>query len=189
MEANIEKYLNVEEEFFDIDKENRTCNMKLEFDSPDDIFDKNSITKTPMFSDDFSEWLQVAFEYTPRKYNLNLDVTFADMKGYGDSELKGIFMKNIALDFRRIERKSFSKNLVAFSLIGLGLIFFVAMLLISNLWENGGIAKDIFVYISDIATTVTFWEALTILVVENKERRSAMINIAKRFKSIEFHVK
>ena len=41
----------------------------------------------------------------------------------------------------------------------------------------------------DIGTTVTFWEALTILIVENKEKSDITMNLIKRYGNINFHQK
>ena len=163
--------------------------MKLEFESPIEIFDKNSITKTPVFNDELTEWMQAAFEYAPRGYKINLDVAFNDMGEYTSEDLKSFFLKNTALEFKRSQRKMNLKNKIAFVLIGLGLVLLIALLLVTALWKDGGTAKEIFTYVFDIATTVTFWEALTILVVENTERRNYMGSLLKKFKNIEFHKK
>lgn len=189
MNKKINDFINLEEEFFDLDKENKVANMKLEFNSPDEIFDKNSITKTPVFNDEFTEWMQAAFEYTPKGYKIALDVAFNDMGKYTSEDLKDFFLKNTALEFKRSQRKMSLKNKIAFILIGLGLILLVSLLLVTALWKDGGTPKEIFTYVFDIATTVTFWEALTILVVENTERRNYMKSLLKKFKSINFHKK
>ena len=88
--------------------------------------------------------------------------------------------------FKRIERKVKAKNQVAYILIGFGVLFLLSMILIESLWKDGGITKTIFSYIFDIVTTVTFWEAMTILVVESIERRRTMYSIAKRFYKVTF---
>ena len=44
------------------------------------------------------------------------------------------------------------------------------MMMITNLWEDGGVWKNIICYIMDITTIVTFFEAMNILIVENKEK-------------------
>ena len=162
--------------------------MHLGFDKPSDIFDLNSKTKLPVLSDDFMEWIASAFDYAPKKYNIDLDVTFTDMEGFDNDTLQAVFKKNMMLEFKKNESKARTKNNIAFSLIGIGVMFFITMILINNLWINGGFIKDIFKYVADIATTVTFWEAMTILVVENKERRSYMKNLIERFSSIRFSV-
>ena len=189
MKDKIRNLINIENDFFDLDNENKIANMKLEFETPDEIFDKNSITKIPIFSDDFSDWLKVAFEYTPKNYKINLDISFNDFKEYTEDDFKDIFIKNTLLEFNRSRRKNKLKNRIAYCLIFLGILFFVIMLLLSNLWKNGGLVKDIFSYMFDIATTVMFWEAATILIVENAERRNYAKSLIKKFGSIDFHKK
>lgn len=178
-----------EENFFDLDKDNKIALMKLEFDNPNDIFDKNAITKTPILNDDFIEWLKCSFEYTPEKYKIDLDISFNDMGGYSEHELKDIFYKNVLLKGKETFNETRRKNKVAIGLILLGIIFFIIMLLINNLWVNGGLFKEILSYIMDIGTTVTFWEALTILIVENKEKSDITLNLIKRYGNINFHQK
>ena len=74
MNQKIKEYINIEEDFFNLDKENRLAHMKLEFVTPRDLFDTNSITKTPVFNDEFTEWLKASFEYAPKKYKIDLDI-------------------------------------------------------------------------------------------------------------------
>lgn len=189
MNKNVKEFINIEEEFFELDKENKITHINLEFNKPSDIFDINSITKVPILSDDFIELIQSSFELAPRKYKIHLTISFDDLEGYDNDSLQDIFNRNMMLEFKRNEVKANTKNKIAISLICIGLLFFIAMLLISNLWHDGGVLKEIFTYIADIATTVTFWEAMTILVVENKERRTYMKNLYTRFDSIEFKKK
>ena len=182
----IRESANIEESFFDIDTVNNTAKIVLEFERPEDIFDTNYISKTPVLSDDFSEWIRSAFRLVSSKYKIDLTVRFDDMENYTEDELREIFRKNIDLEFKSNFIANRSKNRIAFSLIGIGVAFFMAMLLINNLWDSASVWKDVFVYISDIATTVTFWEAMTILVVEQKEKRAYLKDLGTRFSSIRF---
>ncbi|MBQ9482277.1 MAG: hypothetical protein IJU84_08945 [Clostridia bacterium] len=184
----IKEYEFIEEEFFDIDKERRTARVKLAFDKPSSIFDVNYSAKMPVFSDDFSNRITYAFRMIPAKYKVELDVTFADAEGYTDEMLRKFFKKNLMLDFKTQISDENRRGRVAFGLIGVGVIMFAAMILMNRLWITDSVIKDIFVYVSDIATTVTFWEAMTILVVERKEKRSARTSLAARFASINFHL-
>lgn len=111
------------------------------------------------------------------------------MGGYGEQELKDIFYKNVLLEGKRTVNKAKRKNKIALSLILLGILFFIAMLLFNKLWINGGIIKEILTYIMDTGTTVTFWEALTIMIVENKEKSDITMDLIKRFNNIKFHKK
>ena len=163
--------------------------MKLEFNKPSDIFDFNAITKKPTFTDDFFEWIKCSFEYAPRKYRIDLDISFDDLEGYDEETLNSLFYSNILLEAKRSYKTTLKKNRIAISLIILGVIFFISMLLITNLWTSENVIKSIISYIMDIGATVTIWEALTILIVENKEKRDLNIDLLRRFDSIRFHKK
>jgi hypothetical protein len=53
-------------------------------------------------------------------------------------------------------------------------------------WPDGGLMHDIFFYISDITATVTIWDALGILLLENRDTRLHLLNLSSRFSSIRF---
>lgn len=186
MKENINELLNIEKEFYDFDEEKKEINFKLEFSEPEEIFDKNSITKVPVLSDEFFSWIQSSLEYTPNDYKLNIDIKFDDMKGYNEQQLKEIFNKNLQLEFKKNHRQKKSKDLIAYSLIAIGIVSLISMLLITWLWTQESLFRKIVTYVLDIATTVVIWEAMTMLLVENKERRSYLKNILIRFGSISF---
>ena len=186
MKENINELLNIEKEFYDFDEEKKEINFKLEFSEPEEIFDKNSITKVPVLSDEFFSWIQNSLEYTPNDYKLNIDIKFDDMKGYNEQQLKEIFNKNLALEFKKNHRQKKSKDLIAYSLIAIGIVSLISMLLITWLWTQESLFREIVTYVLDIATTVVIWEAMTMLLVENKERRSYLKNILIRFGNISF---
>lgn len=182
----IKEYANIEEDFFDTDISSRTASIKLKFSRPSEIFDLNCISKTPMFSDDFISRLNSAFELVPKKYRVNIEVLFEDFEGYGEEELKKVFEKNIMLEYKRKRSAEKSRAGIAYGLIALGVVLFAAMILTNKLWVSDSIFKEVFSYASDIATTVVFWEAMTILVVERKENMHFAKSLAERFGKIEF---
>lgn len=93
MKNRINNIINVESEFYELDHEKRRVLMKLEYNKVSDLFDKNILTKTPMLNDEFSDWVKCSFEYAPRKYKIDLDISFNDMEGYSSEEMKDIFFK------------------------------------------------------------------------------------------------
>ena len=183
------KKFDVEREFFDIDDENKRTNFNLEFSSPEDIFDPNLKSGVPALSDDFVEWLKEALEYSPKKYKIDLNVTFDDLGEYTEEELKFIFQKNMMLEYKKMKRNEFSKNRLAYSLIGVGIVLLISTFTILSMWKNIGLIYEIFSYILDIATTVVFWEALTILLVEGRERKFYLKQIITRFDKVVFKKK
>ena len=185
MKKKWEEFRNVESEFFDIDEERKIAILRFHFASPEDLMDVNSVTKIPVLNDEFSDWIQYALAYTPRRVKIDIDVSFSSMDGYTEEGLFEIFRKNVGLEAKKIYRENRAKKLLAYGLIGIGLLFFLLMLLLTHVFETG-LTGEIIGYVSDIATTVAFWEALTILLVENRERKNAAIDVMKRFHSISF---
>lgn len=177
---------NIESEFFELDQGQKRAKMELEFSSPNDIFDTNAKTKLPLLSDDFIDWVKTSFDYTPKGYKIDLLISFDDMGGYSEEGLQDIFKKNLLLESKRVGRDISSKNKIAVWLIVLGIIFLVTMILISALWKEENLVKTIFTYVADIAATVTIWEALTLLIVQNNERSGYLANLLKKYSSIRF---
>ena len=176
----------IDEQFFGIDKERDVAKFELLFDSPQDIFDENTITRKPVLNDDFMDLISSAFTLISSKYKIDLTVKFRDMGEYSEEELSGIFLDNIELQFRSKLAEHRQENRIGRGLIGIGVGCLLLMLLIENLWEGDSLWKDVFVYVSDIATTVTIWEAMTIFLVERREKRSYLIKLASRFSTIRF---
>ena len=186
MKEKIKELINLEEEFFDLDKENKIAIMKLEFAAPEEIFDKNSITKIPVFNDDFIEWLQSAFDYAPKGYKIDLEIAFDDLGEYTQEQLKEIFIKNTGLEFKKSQRQHEYKSKIALGLFAAGILFLIAMILLTALWQEERVLKEIIIAVIEIASWVTIWEALDIFIVENSERRNYMMSLKKRFKNINF---
>ena len=78
----------------------------------------------------------------------------------------------MVLESKKAVKKISLKNKIAISLIIIGVTLLVGMILLLSLWKDGGTVKEVVSYVLDIATTVTIWEAMNILIVENKERRT-----------------
>ena len=186
MRDSIIKINLIEDSFFELDHVNKKVLMRLKYDSPNDIFNANVVTKIPTLNEEFFEWIKSSFGNAPRDYKIDLVISFNDMKGYTSEDLKEIFIKNTILEAVKSLKVTKAKSKIAFSLIFIGILFFISMMLINSFWTDENIIKDIVKYIMDIATTVTIWEALTILIIENKEKRDLTRNLYKRFDSIVF---
>ena len=180
------EYTRIEADFFEVDAARRVARIPLHFTSPAEVFDGNCPSKTPLLNDDFTEWMQAAFELIPARYRVELDISFDDRQGWSDADLRDCFEKNLLLTFKVAYGKTRAKNHLAYGLLGIGAVLFTAMLLINRFWETDSFFKEVFSYVSDIAATVTFWEAMTILLVENHENRRAARAVAKRFSGIRF---
>lgn len=189
MEEKVEEFLSIEDEFFNLDHKNKIAHMELEFKTPKEIFDFNAVTKIPLINDDFIEWIKYVLDMAPRKYSIDISVSFCNMDGYSSEYLKKVFVKNSVLEFKRMEKNVSKKNHIAIWLIILGVLLLISTIFLTGFWKEEGVVKQVVTYILDIATTVTIWEGLTILVVDSTERRSQMKSILSRVKSISFKEK
>lgn len=185
-QKTFESFEKIEEDFFEIDRKQQSAGIRLTFDKVSDIFDINYMTKMPVLSDDFMEWIASAFNIIPSRYKIELSVSFKDYEGYTEKQLNEIFWKNILLDARSKWENQKKRNSIAYGLIAVGIVFFIGMILTELRWDTESVMKTIVSYISDIATTVAFWEAMTILIVERKEQRSYLKAVRKRFIGVSF---
>ncbi len=181
------QFENVEEEFYEIDKENKIAHVNLKYHTPNEIFDEHIESKTPLFTYEFSDWLSSTFSCVPNKYKIEFDVSFDSMEGYTDEKLNDIFNKNIYLFEKSDGRRAHFRNRIAVSLFIMGIISFILMLMTKKFWVTQDFWHEAFFYILDIMTTVLFWEAAGILIVENRERTSRQVNYLNRFHAIHFH--
>lgn len=182
----VEKYNHIEEEFFTLDKENNIANISLEFNNPSEIFDLNYVTKTPILNDELTEWIYSIFELVPNRYKINLNICFDSLEGYKEEELLDIFEKNILLEYKKLINSQHRQRRIALSFLGSGILVLIITLLLTFLWEDGGVLKEVIAYILDVIVYVVMWEAVTILVVDSGERNFKIKNAIKRFNKITF---
>ena len=182
----VEKYNHIEEEFFILDKENNIANISLEFNNPSEIFDLNYVTKTPILNDELTEWIYSIFELVPNRYKINLNICFDSLEGYKEEELLDIFKKNILLEYKKLINSQHRQRRIALSFLGSGILVLIITLLLTFLWKDGGVLKEVISYILDVIVYVVMWEAVTILVVDSRERNFKIKNAIKRFNKITF---
>lgn len=179
----------IEEQFFELDHENRVAQIRLEYEKPAAIFDCSTVSKIPKMSEVFIDWVIRCFELIPKKYKLDVDVVFADLDGYTEEELSEICAKNILLEIKIRKRRTERENRLALSLCAIGLLFILASIYIGNVWTDGGTAQEIVMFFLDIFATVPFWAAVEIYVVDSSEKRETVRNLLLRFHAITFRKK
>ena len=179
----------IEEQFFDLDHENRIAHIRLEYDKPAAIFDCSTVSKTPKMSDAFIDWVIRCFDLVPKKYKLDVDIVFDDLDGYTEEELSEICAKNIFLEIKIRKRRSNRENRLALSLCAVGLLFILASIYIGSVWTDGGTAQEVVMFVLDIFATVPFWAAVEIYVVDSSEKRETVKNLLRRFHAVTFRRK
>ena len=122
-----------------------------------------------------------------KNLKLRADGPIASKFIYTEEALRDIFRKNLLLSGNSHFQAVRSRYHIAYGLIAAGILSFITMMLLGRVWEIDSFWHDIFFYFLNIATTVLFWEAAGILLVETREHRSIFRGYRERFSSISFH--
>ena len=177
-----------EDSFFDIDKESNTAEVLLRYDRPGDIFDQRYETKTPLMSQEFTDSIRDMLEMIPEKYKIDLTIRFSDPDGCDEQTLTEILRQNLRLEVCKASRKIHRKDIIASVLILIGAAFFAVMMLVHNVWGRDTFLNDLLFYIADLATTVTIYEALSILLLQQGEYRLDLNSLERRISSVRFEL-
>ena len=182
-------YLSIEKEFFEMDEENKTALIRMEFQSPDEIIKSGTISKTPMMTDEFLDDVVGMFDLVPDTYHLDLRMVFDEMGGYTKEQMTQIFDKNILLITKSRNRIAHRHNMLALTMVGIGILLILLFVWLSNIWTKESQARTIAEFILEIVATVPFWAAMEIYFIDNSERRRTLMNLKRRFHRIEFVTK
>ena len=182
-------YLSIEKEFFEMDEENKTALIRMEFQSPDEIIKSGTISKTPMMTDEFLDDVVGMFDLVPDTYHLDLRMVFDEMGGYTKEQMTQIFDKNILLITKSRNRIAHRHNMLALYMFGIGALLILLFVWLSNIWTKESQARTIAEFILEIVATVPFWAAMEIYFIDNSERRRTLMNLKRRFHRIEFVTK
>ena len=174
-----EQSKDIEKQFFDFDEENRIVCLSRYFESPDEILDLNAHTKVPVMRSDFIKWLTELFDYVPKKYKLDIEITLRDLGGFSEQELTEICRKNMILERKVQTRKENKQNILALFLCTTGLSLALLYIWLDSVWISGGTLKTVIMFILEILATVPFWGAIDIFLVSNGEQRT-IVQLAKK---------
>lgn len=186
MKQYYKKYLNIEEEFFELDPEQSTALVRMKYEKPGDIIEHGIVTKVPRLTADFLEDLIGSFDHLPRRYKMRFLITLQDMEGYSEEQMADICNDNLMLETKTRNRIARNHNRLALYLCVTGLICILLAAWIGNIWKEESMLRNIVAYILDIVATVPFWAAMEIYFIDNSERRRTLINLSKRIDGIEF---
>ena len=180
-------FMSIHDDFFRLDEQEKLARIDLEFSAPSEVFSPTVQAGIPVMSEEFLTQLLNLFDFVPDRYKLDISVSFSDLEGYSEELLEEIFRKNLMLTLRILARKTRRRNRLVLALCMIGLVFILLTTWLARLWTDEGTGRDIVFFILDIVSTVPFWGAMDIWLVEGSERRKTAANIRKRFNSISFH--
>ena len=171
----------VAQSFFETDEEKKTARMVLRYEKADDLFDPTCCLLQPVVSREVLAHIGSMFGLVPNDYKVDLTLRFDDLCDYTESQMAEIMQKNFALEMRGSRTQNKSRRSLAFSFIGIGVLFFLIMIVIKRFWTADTVWNDLVVYFFDILTTVSFYQASTILVVEHREKKAIVNSMHDHF--------
>ncbi|MBP1555569.1 MAG: hypothetical protein J6U30_05775 [Oscillospiraceae bacterium] len=137
---------------------------------------------------EFVDSIKDTLKMIPMKYRIDLTVRFSDPDGWNEQMLTDILRKNLRLQVGKASREVRRKDLIAVLLIVIGAVFFALRMLVHGVWGRDSFLNDLLYYVADLATTVTMYEALTILLLQQGEFRIDLRNIERRISSVRFEL-
>jgi len=176
----------IDKSFFDIDEDRKLAKIILHYEKFEDILEKSYVSAIPLLSNDFMTSIVDAFKLVSSKYNIDLTIQIDNTEGYTEEQLSEILEKNFMLEIHSSDSYNKKRQRIGYILIMIGIGFLMAMLATEYIWTEESLLRDIFFYIFDISTTVSFWEAMSILVVEQAEIRSVKKIFKKQVSAIHF---
>ena len=171
----------VAQSFFETDEEKKIAKMVLKYEKTEDLFDPACCLLKPIVSREVLAHIGSMFGLVPNDYKVDLTLRFDDLCGYSESQLVEIIRKNFALEMRGSRTQNKSRRNLAFSFIGIGILFFIFMVMIKHFWAADTVWNDLVFYFFDVLTTVAFYQAATILVVEHREKKAIVNSMRDHF--------
>ena len=183
---DIREIRNIEKSFFEIDEEEKAAKIVLKYDKQEDLFDPVYVSDPPVLNRDPVDHIMGAFSLVSSEYKVDLTLRFNELDDGHEKKLRDCIKKNLMLEVKTRESASRRRDRLAYAFIIAGVVCFFAMLMISSFWKSESAWRELFFYMFDIKTTVSRYEAVTILSVEKKEKLAALMDLHKRFSDIHF---
>ena len=185
----LKEWEKVEHSFFEIDEEKRIAKIVLKYETPEDILDGTCISDTPLLSLEALEYIRNLFGMVPSKYKMDLTLHFDNFSDYTEEELDNILKKNLALELKSKVYADRKRDKLAYCFIIAGVLSFLLMFLIKKVWVSESVWSELCFYLFDIITTVSLYQAVTILGLEKKESLAVIKNMYDSFSAIHFESK
>ena len=182
----LEEWDSIEREFFKIDEEEKTAKIVMQYDSAEDWIDSTCLTDTPLINTEVLDQIRSVFGLAPRKYKVDLTLRFNDFGPYTETQMADILKKNLIIELKGKVNETRQRDRTAVYFIIAGLLSFLFMFLMRSALAGDTMWDEFFFYLFDIITTVSLYEAVTILFLEKKEKLAEFRNLLDSVSAIHF---
>ena len=184
----LKEWERIDDTFFEIDEEEKIAKIVLKYEKPEDILDRTCVSETPLLRLETLEYFRYIFGKVSPKYKVDLTLRFDDFSDYTEEQLVDILKKNMAIELKSRMSASRSRDKLAYGFIAAGVLSFLLMFLVRCVWNSETVWNELFFYLFDIITTVSLYQAVTILGLERKEKLAVVKNLHDSFSAIHFEI-
>ena len=165
---NLKQQLNdlEDDDIFECDKDGRAI-IEVGAENYDDIFSPYCYKGGDTLSLELVEYLKKQSGTIPLDYDLNIRFNVKNADEQKRKEIQMAVKENYEIDVLGIEQKIRGLNIMAFSLISLGVLFMVAYLILINFVPISA------TYLIDILAWVFIWEGVRAFMMDKNELKIA----------------
>ena len=176
----------IEHNFFEVDEKEKIAKIVLLYHSPEDLFDLSCATKTPLLKRDTMANILNVFGLVPPKYKVDLTLRLDDFGPYTEETLISTLVKNFDLGLKGEEASLKKRDKQACGFLIAGILSYLLMFMSRWFLGEETVWRELFFYLFDIITTVSLYEAMTILTLEKREKLSEIKNLHDKFSAVHF---
>lgn len=165
---NLKQQLNdlEDDDIFECDKDGRAI-IEVGAENYDDIFSPYCYKGGDTLSSELVEYLKKQSGTIPLDYDLNIRFNVKNADEQKRKEIQMAVKENYEIDVLGIEQKIHGLNIMAFSLISIGVLFMVAYLILINFVPISA------TYLIDILAWVFIWEGVRAFMMDKNELKIA----------------
>jgi len=165
---NLKQQLNdlEDDDIFECDKDGRAI-IEVGAENYDDIFSPYCYKGGDTLSSELVEYLKKQSGTIPLDYDLNIRFNVKNADEQKRKEIQMAVKENYEIDVLGIEQKIRGLNIMAFSLISIGILFMVAYLILINFVPISA------TYLIDILAWVFIWEGVRAFIMDKNELKIA----------------
>ena len=184
----LKEWERIDDTFFEIDEKEKIAKIVLKYEKPEDILDRTCVSEIPLLRLETLGYFRNIFGKVSPKYKVDLTLHFDDFSDYTEEQLVDILKKNMAIELKSRMSASRSRDKLAYGFIAAGVLSFLLMFLVRCVWNSETVWNELFFYLFDIITTVSLYQAVTILGLERKEKLAVVKNLHDSFSAIHFEI-
>lgn len=181
-----ERQLLLLKKYYQVDEENKIITINVHYDKASDFLNTSiGNNNNPIIRDEALENVNNIIQSIPVVYKVRINFDIKDYENYNPKNIIQSFNDTLELNQYTSRRLRQRKNLIAATLILVGVILLCFMVIGKNkIWFGEGIKAEVIAETINIAAWVFVWEAVSMLFLEKSEQKIFALRIRTRVSEI-----